>query len=109
MFLTCLFFITLSENINCQIREDVHYGLVLELEICILRLHSFDIFSTDIMHLEIIKYAGTSCFHIPRLFLHRLQISTRNEMRGLVCFLSQLSLQRYLRASSVVTLASPDS
>jgi len=73
-----LFFITLSGNINCQILEDVHYGLVLELEICILRLHSFDAFSTDVMHLEIIKYVGASCFHIPRLFLHRLQSPTRN-------------------------------
>jgi hypothetical protein len=109
MFRTRLFFITLSGNINCQVFEDVPYGLVLELEICILRLRSFDTFSTDIVHLELIKYVGASCFRIPRLFLHRLQISTRNEMRRLVCFLSQLSLQQYLRTSSAVTLASPDS
>ena len=63
--------------VNSQIFEHVHYGLVLELEICILHLHFSDTFSTYIMDLEIIKYDEASCFHIPRLFLHRLQISSR--------------------------------
>jgi hypothetical protein len=50
----------------------------------------FDTFGVDVMHLEMIKHVGASCFHTLRLLHHRLQISTITETKcaGQVYFLS---------------------